>query len=60
MDGVKKLGTSFLDTTSGEQGDNCLREGMTMRLGELDLEEAAEQAAGNWQEFDCLLVAPGR
>jgi hypothetical protein len=25
---------------------------MTMRLGEMDLEEAAEQAAGNWREFD--------
>ena len=28
---------------------------MTNRLGELDLQEAAEQAAGNWQVFDCFV-----
>ena len=28
---------------------------MTNRLGEIDLEEAAEQAAGNWQKFQCFV-----
>jgi hypothetical protein len=28
---------------------------MTNRIGELDLQEAAEQAAGNWQEFKCFV-----
>jgi hypothetical protein len=27
---------------------------MSNRLGELTLEEAAEQAAGNWRDFDCF------
>ena len=27
---------------------------MTATLGLLDLEEAAKEAAGNWQEFDCF------
>lgn len=26
-----------------------------MKLGELDLEEAAQQAAGNWQDFHCFV-----
>ena len=28
---------------------------MTNRLGEIDLEEAAEQAAGNWRKFQCFV-----
>ena len=28
---------------------------MTNRIGELDLEEAAEQAAGNWRDFTCFV-----
>ena len=28
---------------------------MTNRLGELDLQEAAEQAAGNWRKFQCFV-----
>ena len=28
---------------------------MTNRIGELNLEEAAEQAAGNWQNFECFV-----
>ncbi len=28
---------------------------MSKRLGELDLEEAAREAAGNWQKFDCFV-----
>ncbi|MCH7685319.1 MAG: hypothetical protein IH899_01325 [Planctomycetes bacterium] len=28
---------------------------MTSRLGDLNLEEAAEQAAGNWQNFECFV-----
>ena len=28
---------------------------MTNRIGELDLEEAAELAAGNWQNFECFV-----
>ena len=28
---------------------------MTSRLGELDLQEAAEQVAGNWQDFTCFV-----
>jgi hypothetical protein len=27
---------------------------MTTTIGELDLESAAKEAAGNWQEFDCF------
>lgn len=27
----------------------------TMKLGETSLEQAAQQAAGNWQEFDCFV-----
>ena len=29
-----------------------------MKLGELDLEEAAQQAAGNWQSFNCFVWFP--
>ena len=29
-----------------------------MKLGELDLEEAAKQAAGNWQSFNCFVWFP--
>jgi hypothetical protein len=28
---------------------------MTSRIGELDLEEAAQQAAGNWRDFNCFV-----
>ena len=28
---------------------------MTNRIGELDIQEAAEQAAGNWQDFECFV-----
>ena len=28
---------------------------MTNRIGELDLEEAAKQAAGNWRNFQCFV-----
>jgi hypothetical protein len=28
---------------------------MTNRIGELDLEEAAQQAAGNWRDFNCFV-----
>ena len=28
---------------------------MTSRIGELDLQEAAEQVAGNWQDFTCFV-----
>jgi hypothetical protein len=28
---------------------------MTMALGELPLEEAAKQAAGNWRNFECFV-----
>ena len=26
-----------------------------MKLGELDIEEAAKKAAGNWQDFNCFV-----
>ena len=28
---------------------------MTTQLGELDLKDAAQQAAGNWQDFECFV-----
>ena len=28
---------------------------MTKRIGELNIEEAAEQATGNWRDFDCFV-----
>ena len=28
---------------------------MTNRIGELDIQEAAQQAAGNWQNFECFV-----
>jgi hypothetical protein len=33
---------------------------MTTSLGELTLEEAAKQAAGNWRNFECFVVAQVR
>ena len=26
-----------------------------MKLGELDLDQAAQKAAGNWQDFNCFV-----
>ena len=31
---------------------------MTATIGELDLESAAKEAAGNWRDFDSVLLAP--
>ncbi len=52
LNGQRRFGkTPYRSCDNGSNGRNR----MTTSLGELTLEEAARQAAGNWRKFDCFV-----